>query len=73
MSPSGEALFRTIIEAKTSTFSESYSPSPRGHGFTRNSANPKPRLAKKGVILETHGFPMVFLGFLKNLGHAVAV
>ena len=71
LAPSGEALFRTLIAAKNAPFSVSLRPPSHGPDFypkiqTTHSCD---YVAKKGVILETHGFPGIFLKFRKILGN----
>ena len=70
LSPSGGALFRTLIEAKNAPFSESPRPSSRCHDFYPKFGQSSAVISSQsGAILETHGFPMIFLKFRKILGN----
>ena len=74
LSPSDEATFQTLIEAKGAHFFGIISAlPPAAVNFTRNSGNPQPRLDRqKWGILEKHGLPMVFLKFWENRGQPIA-
>ena len=64
--PSGETLFRTLIAAKNAPFSASFRPSPRGPDFYPKFGQSSAAISSgRGVILATHGFPMIFLKFWK--------
>ena len=63
-------LFRTLISAKDSPFSASFQPSSRGPGFYPKFDHiPTAISLKRGAILETDGFPAIFLKFWEIMGN----
>ena len=60
LSPSREALFRTLITAKIPPIFGTITANPRGPDFYPKLGNRQMRLTrKKGAILETHGLPVI--------------
>ena len=74
LSPSGEAIFRTLIAANYAPFSASFRPSPSGPDFYPKFGQSQAVISsQKGAILETHESPMTSLKFWKNQGQSITI